>query len=111
MIALDSLDRVSARAKKLLDANRPAMDAFLRSRDDLEYFRPEFGTIVFPKLMRGSVHGLDKLLREKYETAIVPGSYFDMPEYFRIGVGGDPEIPTKMAFERLAVGLDEMGRS
>ncbi len=110
VIALDSLDRVSARAKKLLDANRPAMDAFLRSRDDLEYFRPEFGTIVFPKLMRGSVHGLDKLLREKYETAIVPGSYFDMPEYFRIGVGGDPEM-TKMAFERLAVGLDEMGRS
>jgi aspartate/methionine/tyrosine aminotransferase len=107
VIALDNLDRVSARAKKLLDANRPAMDALLRSRDNLECVRPEFGTIVFPKLLRGSVEEFDKLLREKYETAIVPGSYFDMPQHFRIGIGGDPET-TRLAFERLVDGLDEM---
>ncbi len=29
---------------------------------------------------------------EKYETAVVPGSYFDMPQHFRIGIGGDPEM-------------------
>jgi aspartate/methionine/tyrosine aminotransferase len=107
VIALDNLDRVSARAKKLLEANRPALDAFLESRSDLEYFRPEFGTIVFPKLLRGSVEGLDRLLREKYQTAIVPGSYFDMPQHFRIGIGGDPEM-TRVALERLGAGLDEM---
>jgi aspartate/methionine/tyrosine aminotransferase len=110
VIALDNLDRVSSRAKKLLDANRPAVDAFLRSRDDLEYFRPEFGTIVFPKLLHGSVNDLDKLLREKYETAIVPGSYFDLPQHFRLGMGGDQEM-TKSALERLADGLDEIRRN
>ena len=107
VIALDNLDRVSMRAKKLLEANRPALDAFLESRSDLECFRPEFGTIVFPKLLRGSVEVLDRLLREKYQTAIVPGSYFDMSRHFRIGIGGEPEM-TRVALERLAAGLDEM---
>ena len=107
VIALDNLNRVSGRAMKLLASNRPSLDAFLRSRDDLAYFRPDFGTIVFPKLLRGSVNELDELLREKYETAIVPGSYFDMPQHFRLGIGGDPEM-TQLALERLAAGLDEI---
>jgi aspartate/methionine/tyrosine aminotransferase len=107
VIALDNLDRVSARAKNLLEANRPALDAFLKSRNDLQYFQPQFGTVVFPKLLRGSVASLDRLLREEYQTAIVPGSYFDMPQHFRIGIGGDPEM-TRVALERLGMGLDVM---
>jgi hypothetical protein len=107
VIALDNLHRIEARAKKLLDANRPVLDAFLQSRDDLECVRPEFGTVAFPKLRKGSVEALDRLLREKYETAVVPGSYFDMPEHFRIGIGGDPDT-TRIALERVGAALDEL---
>jgi aspartate/methionine/tyrosine aminotransferase len=109
VIALDNLDRVAARAKKLLELNRPALNAFLRSRDDLEYLLPEFGTIAFPRLKFGSVDDLDRRLREKYETSVVPGSYFDMPRHFRVGIGGDPEM-TRASFDRLAMALDELGR-
>ena len=52
------------------------------------------------------MEALDKLLREKYETAVVPGSYFDMPQHFRIGIGGEPEM-TRIALERLGAALDE----
>lgn len=107
VLALDNLDRVAARAKKLLAANRPVLDAFLESRDDLAYVRPEFGTVAFPKLKNGSVDQLDRLLREKYETGIVPGKYFGEEQYFRIGIGGDPEM-TRIGFERLGKALDEM---
>ena len=107
VIALDNIDRVVARAKRLLDENRPVLDAFLNSRNDLDCVRPEYGTIAFPKLRHGSVAGLDRLLREKYETSVVPGSYFDMPQYFRVGIGGEPEM-TREAFHRLAAALDEM---
>ena len=107
VIALDNLEAVTARAKQLLDANRPPLEAFLKSRADLEYFLPEYGTVVFPKLRNGDVEALDRLLREKYETAIVPGSYFDMPQHFRIGIGGDTEM-TGIALERLSAALDEL---
>jgi hypothetical protein len=107
VIALDNLDRVAARAQKLLHANRPTLNAFLQSRDDLEYFLPQFGTVAFPRVKSGSADTLDRLLREKYETSVVPGSYFDMPQHFRVGIGGDPEM-TRAAFDRLGLALDEM---
>jgi len=107
VIALDHLDRVAARAKKLLAANRPVLDAFLQSRDDIACVRPEFGTVAFPKLLHHSVQDLNQLLREKYDTSIVPGRYFDMPQHFRVGIGGDPET-TGVAFERLSSALDEL---
>jgi len=106
-IALDNLDSVAQRAKQVLAANRPVLDSFLQSRDDLACVRPAFGTVAFPKLLTRSVQELDRLLREKYETGVVPGHFFDAPQHFRIGIGGDPEM-TRAAFERLGHALDEL---
>ncbi|HUI83018.1 MAG TPA: aminotransferase class I/II-fold pyridoxal phosphate-dependent enzyme [Candidatus Binatia bacterium] len=107
VIALDNLDRIAARAKKLLEANRPLLDALLQSRRDLACVRPEFGTIAFPQLLSGTVDALDRLLREKYETSIVPGRHFGMPQHFRIGIGGEPEM-TRAGLKRLGSALDEL---
>ena len=108
VIALDNLDRVAARAEQLLETNRRTLGAFLASRSDLEYNRPEFGTIIFPKLSRGRVNDLYRLLTEKYETSVVPGQYFDMAQHFRMGIGGDPEM-TCEGLARLGLALDELG--
>ena len=107
VIAFDHLDCLTARAKKLLASNRPMLDSFLESRDDIACVRLEFGTIAFPKLLHRSVQDLDHLLREKYDTSVVPGRFFDMPQHFRIGIGGDP-ANTLAAFERLGKALDEL---
>jgi aspartate/methionine/tyrosine aminotransferase len=37
---------------------------------------------------------------------VVPGSFFDMPQHFRIGIGGETEM-TRIGLERLAAALDE----
>jgi aspartate/methionine/tyrosine aminotransferase len=110
VIALDHLDRVAARAKKLLAENRRSLGDFLDSRTDLDFYRPEQGTIVFPRLRSGNVEQFVDLLRDKYETSVVPGVYFDMPQHFRIGIGGDPEM-TRVGLERLGEALDEHGRN
>jgi aspartate/methionine/tyrosine aminotransferase len=109
VIALDDLDKIAARAKKLLEQNRRSLNAFLDSRTDLDFYRPGEGTIVFPKLRSGDVEGLVRLLREKYETSVVPGNYFGMPQHFRIGIGGEPEM-TRVGLERLGLALNEYGR-
>jgi aspartate/methionine/tyrosine aminotransferase len=107
VIALANLERIAARAKGLLEANRPLLHRFLDSRDDIEVTKPEFGTVVFPRLKRGSVDKLCVLLREKYETAIVPGHFFEMPEHFRIGISCASEM-LAAGLERLGAALDEM---
>lgn len=108
VIAFDNLPRVAARAKAFLIPNHAELEAFLESRDDVACVRPKYGTVAFPKLLRGSVDELHQLLREKYDTSIVPGSYFGMPQHFRIGIGGEPEM-TREALTRLGSALDELG--
>lgn len=107
VVAFDHLDRVAARARRVLAANRPPLDAFLAAGDNaLDFFRPAHGTIVFPRLRRGSADEFFRLLREKYETSVVPGQYFGEPRHFRVGIGGDPEM-TAEGLGRLAGALRE----
>jgi hypothetical protein len=109
VIALDNLDKVAARAKMLIAINGKNLDELLDSRRDLECFRPEFGTVIFPRLRRGSVDEFCELLKNKYDASVVPGRFFEMPEHFRIGIGGETTM-TAEALLRLGRALDEFGR-
>lgn len=107
VIAFDNLDKVAHRAQSLLNPNRAMFNDFLDSRKDLECVRNECATTVFPRMLRGTVQDLDRLLREKYETSIVPGSYFGQAQHFRMGAGGDTEM-TREGLRRLGLALDEL---
>jgi aspartate/methionine/tyrosine aminotransferase len=108
VMALDHLDRFRERTRALLTTNRPLLDAFLDSRAELEVFRPAHGTVVFPRLNTGDPAALFTLLREKYETTVVPGEFFEMPQHFRIGISGNTE-ELRGGLERLGTALDELG--
>jgi len=108
VIAFRQIDELAARAKAVLDRNRQMLNEFLETREDLETVRPEFGTIAFPRVRRGTADELCRLLREKYETSVVPGRFFEMPEHFRIGIAGDSETLSQ-GLSRLGDALDELG--
>jgi hypothetical protein len=131
IIALGELDRIRENVRARLDRNRAALHRFFDSRPDLDVPRFPYGTIAFPKLLlsarrsdndqsrsseRGStaagsaVDQLCGLLRTKYDTTVVPGKYFEMPDHFRIGIGGDLE-PLEEGLRRLGLALDEMHSS
>jgi aspartate/methionine/tyrosine aminotransferase len=107
VVALAKLDRIADRARSLIEPNREALNRFLDSRDDLEAVRPGAGTTVAPRLKRGGADELIALLREKYETSVVPGRFFEMPEHFRIGIGCDGAMFAE-GLKRLAAALDEI---
>jgi len=107
VIALNKLDRIGARARTLLETNRRLLDQFFESRDDLEVFKSSFGTTSFPRLKHGDVEKLCTLLRDKYETTVVPGRFFEMPDHFRIGIGCQTQM-LKAGLDRLGAALDEL---
>ena len=107
-VAFDQLERFRARSRALLTLNRALLDSFLDSRADLECFRPLAGTVVFPRLAHGNPEAFFELLREKYETSVVPGTFFEMPQHFRIGIGGDT-ANLRAGLERLGAALDDFG--
>ncbi len=105
VVAMDQLKDIGDRAKQLLDRNRQLLNEFLDTRDDLEVVRPEFGTVMFPRVRRGTAEELCRVLREKYEMSVVPGNFFEMPAHFRIGIAGDTAT-LKAGLERLGQALD-----
>ena len=65
------------------------------------------GTVFFPRPRKGESEALVRLLREKFETSVVPGRFFEMPEHFRIGIGGET-AELQAGLERLGKALDEV---
>lgn len=107
VVAMQQLKEIGARAQELLDQNRKLLNEFLDAREDLEVVRPEFGTVMFPRVRQGTSEPLCRLLREKYETSVVPGSFFEMPAHFRVGIAGDTDV-LEAGLERLGRALDEL---
>jgi aspartate/methionine/tyrosine aminotransferase len=89
VVALDHLETIRDRAKNLLERNWKLLDAFLAEHPELEVVRPPGGTIVFAKAPRGDGDAFASLLREKYETSVVPGRFFETPSHVRIGICND----------------------
>jgi len=107
VVALAKLPKFIARAKNILETNRGVLREFLDSREELEVVRTESGTTCFPRLLKGRVDDLSTLLHEKYDTAIVPGRFFESPQHFRIGMCAAPEL-FKAGVVRLGSALDEL---
>ena len=109
VMAFNHLARFRERARALLSTNRALLDSFLDSRVDLECVRPPAGSVDFPRLTNNDTEAFFKLLREKYETSVVPGEFFEAPRHFRLGIGGETGN-LREGLERLGAALDEFGR-
>jgi len=105
VIALDNLGRIRGRAQRLLETNRVLVNQFLASRNDLDCEPSQFGTTVFPRLRRGRVSEFATLLRERFETSVVPGEFFEQPQHFRLGFCGETET-VRAGLERVNDALD-----
>ena len=107
VIALARLEKIAGRARQILESNRAALKRFLETRDDLEFVATDFGTTLFPRMRRGSAEQLCTRLLEEYDTIVVPGSFFESPQNFRIGICCLPDS-FRAGLERLGRALDDL---
>ena len=105
--AFDHLDQIAAGHAERLAANRALFNDFLALRSDLDCMRAEHGVTVFPRWTGGDTDPLHALLQSKFDTSVVPGRWFDLPDRFRIGLGGDTAMQ-EQGLVRVASALDEL---
>jgi len=105
VIAFRRLDEISARAKAMIDTNRALFLDFLRSCSQLDVAMPDHGTCVFPRIKYGDSDRLFGLLHDHYDTDVVPGRFFEMPDHFRLGIGVENSV-LKGGLERLQKALE-----
>jgi len=107
LIAFENLSSLRERARGILDPNFQLLDDFMDVRPDLEWVRPGGGSVGFPRV-RGieDVTAFVTALRERYDTGVVPGYFFEAPGHFRVALGGKGDV-LKMGLERLGEALDK----
>jgi aspartate/methionine/tyrosine aminotransferase len=91
VVAFRHLDALAARARRLVETNAAAVNAWLASRPELDCI-PFRSTLAFPRPSDAArADGFAERLFAATGTAVAPGRYFGAPEHFRIAFGGPPE--------------------
>ena len=106
-IAFDRIAEVLGDTAALLQENRKTFNQFIGSRSDLECFPAEHGITAFPRWRGGDTQRLDDHLRYRFDTSVVPGRWFEMPNHFRVGFYPDPN-DFEQALDRVGRALDEL---
>jgi aspartate/methionine/tyrosine aminotransferase len=106
-LAFQNLPALRKRARGILDPNFELLDGFMESRPELSWVRPKGGSVGFPRI-EGAENATPfvEALRERYETGVVPGYFFEAPRHFRIAMGGRREVLEK-GLQRLGDALEK----
>jgi aspartate/methionine/tyrosine aminotransferase len=105
--AFAHLDEIFAGTQERLARNRAIFNRFVASRDDLQCMTAEHGITAFPRWSGGDTERLDALLRSRHDASIVPGQWFELPDHFRVGLGGDTAM-FEEGLARIGSALDEL---
>jgi aspartate/methionine/tyrosine aminotransferase len=106
-IAFAHMEKVVGDTPAMLDRNRRLFHSFVENRGDLECMSALHGITAFPRWCGGDTQRLDDRLREQYDTAVVPGRWFELPDHFRVGFGLHTDEFTE-ALNRLGAALDDL---
>ncbi len=102
VIAFQRLAEIRERSRRLIETNR----GIYRGVASVRGFEvPEYGTVAFPRVLETNTTPLCELLREKYETTVVPGEFFGMPNHLRISLVTPPGV-LREGLGRLEAALD-----
>ena len=105
-IAFEHIEEVIGDNPVMLARNRELWNRFVATRGDIECMPAEHGITAFPS-WSGDTERLNAILTSKYDTAVVPGRWFEMPEHFRVGLYL-PAADFEEALDRLGAALDEL---
>jgi aspartate/methionine/tyrosine aminotransferase len=101
--AFKHLNLLRERARRIVEVDRNLLRGFLAQQSGVSAVQTDWGTTSFVKLRHGSADTFLEHLRSEFDTSVVPGRFFEMPDHFRVGMGVDSEM--------FAEGLNRIGRA
>lgn len=101
--AFQHLELLRERARCIVDADRKLLRNFLAEQAGVSAVETKWGTTSFLQLLNRNADVFLERLRTEFETSVVPGGFFEMPDHFRIGMGVNTEM--------FAEGLNRIGRA
>jgi aspartate/methionine/tyrosine aminotransferase len=108
--AFERLGPIARRARDILERNLESVTAFFANEPRLEAVIPAAGPVVFPRLPRGLTgDAFAAHLRRRYQTLVVPGSFFDAPGHARVSFGCAP-ADLRRGLENISRALDDLHR-
>ena len=104
VVAMENLSAIREHSRALLEKNRELLKKCIESCPEMKAVWPEAGAVIFPRLLSGNIDSFCQRLRDSYETSVVPGAFFGMPNHFRIGIGAGAAMVAE-GLDRLASAL------
>jgi aspartate/methionine/tyrosine aminotransferase len=107
-VALGRREALLARTRAIIRANYPVVREWI-AREGLACAPTDAGAIVYARYPHAIESAeLAARLREDAGVLVVPGAFFDMDHYLRIGFGSDP-VYLQSALERIGECLGRLG--
>ncbi len=86
--AFSSLDRLRQRSLGVAATGRSVMEEFVAGHPQWEFSHPAGGLCGVLRLPRGlDDHAVSQRMRKEHGVAVVPGSFFGLPGWLRVGWG------------------------
>jgi len=93
----DRLASIKLRNKERIYQNTNLIKGFIKGESRLSWIEPSGGIICFPRIESGlSGDELVRILRKDFDTAVIPGSLFESPQHFRLGMDVEPFVMAKV---------------
>jgi aspartate/methionine/tyrosine aminotransferase len=91
--AFSQLDSLRALSRPFIESNFALVKDFISAEKKLSWVAPAAGIVAFPRIEAGLDGArLARILRDEYDTSIVPGHFFEEPDHFRLGFGVPAEV-------------------
>ncbi len=100
------MDWIRDRAKRIITSNNETIRNFFSTCDELVPPKDCYGLVAFPKLISVNADDFSAQLRNRFETSVVPGRFFETPEHIRIGLGIPPDMLTE-GLKNIRAALDK----
>ncbi len=107
---LRNIERFESRTRAIHRHQSILFSRWLASRQDLGHYGNDGAVFCYLRLPRGvGADAFCRLLRQDYDTQVVPGTFFGDNDHIRVGFGESPEILSE-GLARIGLALDRTRR-